>query len=315
MKNFKCTTDGCGRRNLINGIKCSPCSKRGKSEKLNSFSLKDKSVTNNKRVRQCVIVDCNIIPHRANTRCSQHSIKKFKFRRVKIFNNQNQFITIDIKPIVKRLKPFRKCLFDSCDNWVKNNKRCIKHRLCSVKNCFLNVKQGTKKCCEHSTKYINNKQRLLNNRIEKGRCRVASCKRPPSKWDLCSKHIKSHYHTGRKNHDGLFKLKCGLRSLITGSFKRKGFSKTSKTFSILGCSYEQFVAYMKSKFQVGMTLKNHGNWHIDHIVPISSANTTEDVLRLNHYTNLQPLWAADNLKKSNKISTEYNNIKLDNNKN
>jgi hypothetical protein len=50
-----------------------------------------------------------------------------------------------------------------------------------------------------------------------------------------------------------------------------------------------------------MSLDNHGKWHLDHIIPLATATTEEDVIRLNHYTNFQPLWADDNLKKSNKI--------------
>jgi hypothetical protein len=50
-----------------------------------------------------------------------------------------------------------------------------------------------------------------------------------------------------------------------------------------------------------MTLENHGEWHLDHIIPISSAETEEDIMLLNHYTNFQPLWWYDNLKKGAKI--------------
>ena len=57
-----------------------------------------------------------------------------------------------------------------------------------------------------------------------------------------------------------------------------------------------------------MTWENQGEWHFDHIIPISSAQTEEEVIKLNHYTNFQPLWAEDNLRKSNKI--EPTQIKL-----
>jgi hypothetical protein len=50
-----------------------------------------------------------------------------------------------------------------------------------------------------------------------------------------------------------------------------------------------------------MTLENYGEWHLDHIIPLATATTREDVVRLNHYTNFQPLWAKDNLSKGAKI--------------
>lgn len=50
-----------------------------------------------------------------------------------------------------------------------------------------------------------------------------------------------------------------------------------------------------------MTLENHGEWHFDHIIPLASAKTEEELIKLNHYTNFQPLWAEDNLKKGFKI--------------
>jgi hypothetical protein len=50
-----------------------------------------------------------------------------------------------------------------------------------------------------------------------------------------------------------------------------------------------------------MSWDNHGKWHIDHIIPLASAETEEDIYRLSHYTNLQPLWAEDNWRKNSKI--------------
>jgi hypothetical protein len=69
---------------------------------------------------------------------------------------------------------------------------------------------------------------------------------------------------------------------------------------LLGCSVEVCKSYLESKFQTGMTWENHGSWHIDHIKPISSYTLHELHLAF-HYTNLQPLWAIDNLRKGSKF--------------
>jgi hypothetical protein len=101
--------------------------------------------------------------------------------------------------------------------------------------------------------------------------------------------------------DDVFRCTCAIRSLIRKSIIKKNYNKTSKTSEILGCNYNEFKLYIENKFIDGMTWNNYGKWHIDHIIPISSANNKEEVIKLNHYTNLQPLWAKDNIKKGNKI--------------
>jgi len=100
-----------------------------------------------------------------------------------------------------------------------------------------------------------------------------------------------------------FKFKNRLRTLIRISITKQGYTKKSKTFKILGCDYNTIIKHLESKFKNGMNLENYGLWHIDHIIPISSAKTEDEVIKLNHYTNLQPLWAIDNLKKYNKNET------------
>ena len=112
------------------------------------------------------------------------------------------------------------------------------------------------------------------------------------------------YISDRLKNDSIFKFKQNTRMLIITSFKRRKHKKTSKTADILGCSLEFFQTYISNQFTKGMTLENHGKWHLDHIVPMATAKTQEDVIRLNHYTNFQPLWAVENLKKSTKIITK-----------
>ena len=105
---------------------------------------------------------------------------------------------------------------------------------------------------------------------------------------------------------GLGKFKSNIRGLIYHSFKRskeKRYIKGKKTEKILGCTMEEFIQHIQSLFTEGMTLENHGQgkgkWNIDHIVPLSSAQTEEEIYKLSHYTNLQPLWWEDNMKKFN----------------
>jgi hypothetical protein len=80
-------------------------------------------------------------------------------------------------------------------------------------------------------------------------------------------------------------------------------NKSHRTFEIIGCTPIELVEHLEQKFVSGMCWDNHGKhgWHIDHIIPLSSAKNKEELYRLCHYTNLQPLWAIDNIKKNNKI--------------
>jgi hypothetical protein len=109
------------------------------------------------------------------------------------------------------------------------------------------------------------------------------------------------YVKQRKKTDNFFKLKLSIRYLIYISIRKKGFTKRSQTYKILGCTYEEFKKHLENQFTDGMSWENQGKWHLDHIYPISLAKDEEELYKLNHYTNFQPLWAEDNLKKGNKV--------------
>lgn len=105
----------------------------------------------------------------------------------------------------------------------------------------------------------------------------------------------------RRLTDPLFKLTENIRRLISRKIKDGGYTKKSKTFDILGCTYDFFKKFIEEKFQENMTWENYGTWHLDHIIPISSGKTEEQIVKLNHYSNFQPLWALDNMRKHTKI--------------
>lgn len=117
------------------------------------------------------------------------------------------------------------------------------------------------------------------------------------------KRLARIYQKNKKINDQFFKFKHQIISLIGFSIRRKGYTKKSRTHEILGCSYEDFKIHIERQFTKGMTWDNRDKWHIDHIIPMATAKTEEDVIRLNHYTNLRPLWAEENLSKSDKIIT------------
>jgi hypothetical protein len=125
-------------------------------------------------------------------------------------------------------------------------------------------------------------------------------------WKMIKKEneriAKNKKYKDRWENDNLFAIKVRLRNLIRNSFRRKGYKKfNTSTENIVGISYDEFKNYMESKFVDGMNWNNRGEWHIDHIIPLSSAKSEEELVRLCHYTNLQPLWAKDNIEKSNKV--------------
>lgn len=118
--------------------------------------------------------------------------------------------------------------------------------------------------------------------------------------DTYCKICRNKYLRERKSVDINFKLICNLRSSLSESLKRMRLIKEYKTENILGIDINDFRNYLESKFDSGMSWENYGDWHIDHIIPISYANTIDDIYKLSNYTNLQPLWAFDNLSKGNR---------------
>ena len=116
---------------------------------------------------------------------------------------------------------------------------------------------------------------------------------------------KREAYNNRIQEDPLFTMHEKIRGLIKGSFKRgkAEWKKNSKTQIILGCSIEEFIKMILDKCPEGVGIKDFGQfgYHLDHIIPISIATSEEEIIKLNHYSNFQPLWWENNLSKSNKI--------------
>ena len=128
----------------------------------------------------------------------------------------------------------------------------------------------------------------------------------PEKRKLYRENYKPRKQVQRKERrqtDVVFKLVNNVRSRIYKYLKILNITKKNTTFDIVGCTPEELKIHIENQFTEGMLWGNHGQfgWHIDHILPLDSAKTEDDIYKLCHYTNLQPLWWKDNLKTGTKI--------------
>lgn len=124
--------------------------------------------------------------------------------------------------------------------------------------------------------------------------------------------VRETQNKWRKNkleNDMLYKLSYNFSKKLRKIIKRNGYIKKDRTIDILGCTFQEFKQHIESKFEPWMNWNNYGlydgsldyGWDIDHVIPLATATSEEDIIRLNHYTNLQPLcgFINRNVKKDN----------------
>ena len=117
------------------------------------------------------------------------------------------------------------------------------------------------------------------------------------------------YRKKRIKSDPIFKLVVNARTRLNVVLKTKNIKKMNSTIELFGCTPKFLKEYLEKQFyphpitNEKMTWQNHTlhGWHVDHIDPLDLAMIPEDVVVLAHYTNLQPMWATENMKKGNKI--------------
>jgi hypothetical protein len=163
------------------------------------------------------------------------------------------------------------------------------------------VKKNPEKLNEKSKRWYKNNPEKVKERSKK--YRENNLEKVKEKQKIWFKNNRDKVNKSRNNRyltDNLFNLSNSIRNAIGTSFKRKNYTKKSRTHEILGCSFEDFQIYLENQFESWMNWENKGNpkdgifelnktWDIDHIIPISSATSEEEVIKLNHYTNLRPL--------------------------
>lgn len=123
------------------------------------------------------------------------------------------------------------------------------------------------------------------------------------------KNNRSKYNdskNNRKKNDPLYKLRITISERIRQALKYHlagTYKKKDSTIELLGCSIDELKIHLQNQFKEGMTWQNHSEWHIDHIIPCAAFDLSkkENCLKCFNYKNLQPLWAHENLSKSDKI--------------
>jgi hypothetical protein len=105
----------------------------------------------------------------------------------------------------------------------------------------------------------------------------------------------------RRKTDPIHAMREVARTRVRHALNNKGFKRQAKTAIMIGCSWQCLKEYIESQFADGMCWENRHLWEVDHIIPLSSASTQEEIIKLSHFSNLQPLWKEDNRKKSDKM--------------
>jgi hypothetical protein len=170
-------------------------------------------------------------------------------------------------------------VLESKKEWFNKNPNYKKEYYLNKKDFYLEKKKEY---------YKNNREKI----IEKNK-----------KYIKDNKELINKQNTIKYQNNPLVKIKVSLRNRLRIFINTKSFSKKNKTFDIVGCTPEVLKEHIEKQFVEGMSWNNYGfyGWHIDHIIPLYYAKTEEDMYKLCHYTNLQPLWAKDNWRKNKRL--------------
>ena len=231
--------------------------------------------------------------------------EKLKERKKKYYEDNKESIKDSKKEYLKEyLKKNKEKLKEDKKKYYKDNKEKLKE---DKKIYYENNKEYIK--IKNSKYREDNNESIKEYRKEYYENNKEKIKIINNEYRINNKDKINKQQKERLNDDNLYRLSLYTRNMINKAFNSINSKKNSKTSKILGCSFEEFKLHLESKFEDWMTWENYGKyngelnygWDIDHKIPLSSAVTEEDIYRLNHFTNLQPLCSYNNryIKKDN----------------
>jgi hypothetical protein len=152
---------------------------------------------------------------------------------------------------------------------------------------------------QHKEYHIKNKEHVKEQTKDYRERKHTSIKKQQKRWRKLHKNFIRNRERELRKSNIQFRLRCIFRNRIRQALKNN--KKSNSTINLLGCSIRKAKKYLESKFQPGMSWDNYGyyGWHIDHIRPCASFDLSkpEEQKACFHYSNLQPLWWYDNLRK------------------
>lgn len=119
-------------------------------------------------------------------------------------------------------------------------------------------------------------------------------------WREKNRAVINEKRKARRHNDPAYKIKDALSTRVRLACKAQGVAKSQSITKLIGCTPQELKLHLESQFVDGMSWDNHGAWHIDHIKPLAAFDLTDTAQQLAafHWTNMQPLWASDNIAKS-----------------
>lgn len=195
---------------------------------------------------------------------------------------------------------------------LKNNKKIQNYRKqYYVKNksiITLKGKEYYQKTKDKSKKYTTNYYKL-HKKEQQERCKKWYIKnreqlllKTKERFANRNKKIYNKKQKEKLNTNPTYKVRRTLATRVTNALKCSKTTKSATLKTLIGCTFEEARNHIQKQFKPGMSWANHGEWHIDHIKPLSKFNLLDpnEQLKAFNYKNLQPLWAKENLSKGNR---------------